>query len=91
MGKQYKFSFGDYLFYRNSSVEKDHEFYFCSSLVAKIYKRLELLPADRSCKQYLPSSFSSKQQLQLRTDGRNGYAYLEEEKIVVFEDAPHKP
>jgi hypothetical protein len=55
-------------------------------LVAKLYKRLELLPAERSCKQYLPSTFSDKEELALRVDGRYGYAYLEDEKIIVFEE-----
>lgn len=44
MGKAYNFSLGDYLFERNSVPEKEHQVYFCSSLVAKLYKQIELLP-----------------------------------------------
>jgi hypothetical protein len=44
MGKSYDFSLSDYLFQRSSSVDKDHKHYFCSSLVAKLYKQLGLLP-----------------------------------------------
>lgn len=86
MGKQYNFSLGDYIFQRNSSKEKDHKFYFCSSLVAKLYKRLELLPPDKSCKQYLPSSFAGKEKMQLWGNGKFGHAYLGVEKIIVFEE-----
>ena len=59
MGKEYDFSLTDYLFQRTSMAEKDHKHYFCSSLIAKIYKKLGLLSSKKSCKQYLPSSFAS--------------------------------
>ena len=44
MGKNYDFSLTDFIFERSSSADKDHKSYFCSSLVAKLYKKLGLLP-----------------------------------------------
>jgi hypothetical protein len=44
MGKNYDFSLTDYILERSSSADKDHKNYFCSSLVAKLYKKLGLLP-----------------------------------------------
>ena len=78
MGKHYDFSLTSYLFDRNSSKEKEHQHYFCSSLVAKLYKKLGLIASKKSCKQYLPSSFAVKGNLQLSSDGPFGYAFLSE-------------
>ena len=78
MGKKYDFSLTDYLFQRISTVEKDHKHYFCSSLVAKLYKKLGLLSSVKSCKQYLPSSFASGDNMQLYGDGPYGYGFLED-------------
>lgn len=86
LGKKYDFSLKDYLFHRQSNAD-DSDAYFCSSLVAKLYKKLELLDPHKSSKQYLPSSFTNKEALSLRGDGRFGYAFLDDEKIVVFEGA----
>ena len=77
MGKKYDFSLTDYLFQRSSSADKDHQHYFCSSLVAKLYKKLGLLPDLKSCKKYLPSSFATQEHLLLKGDGPYGYAFLE--------------
>jgi len=85
MGKNYDFSLTDYIFERSSSADKDHKSYFCSSLVAKLYKKLGLLPEKKTCKSYLPSSFASKDNLCLTSQGQFGYAFLENEKIIVFE------
>ena len=57
---------------------KDHKHYFCSSLVAKLYKKLGLLSSVKSCKQYLPSSFASGDNMQLYGDGPYGYCFLED-------------
>ena len=65
MGKKYDFSLTDYIFERSSSKDKEQKDYFCSSLVAKLYKKLGLLPEKKSCKQYLPSSFAERENLQL--------------------------
>jgi len=40
LGKKYDFSLKEYLFCRTSSNEEEKEFFFCSSLVAKLFKRL---------------------------------------------------
>lgn len=78
LGKKYDFSLKEYLFCRNSNSEEEKEFYFCSSLVAKLFKRLELLDQQKSSTQYLPSSFSNKEKLRLKVDGRFGKAFLED-------------
>lgn len=62
---------------------KDDKTYFCSELVASIYKNLGLLPKEISASQYWPVSFSSKgggASMKL-LEG----AYLEEEKLIEFE------
>jgi hypothetical protein len=46
--------------------------------VAKLYKKLGLLPEKKSCKQYLPSTFAAKEHLQLKGTGPFGYAFLEQ-------------
>ena len=43
MGKKYDFSLKDYLFNRTSTGEGERDVFFCSSLVAKLYKKLQLL------------------------------------------------
>jgi hypothetical protein len=85
MGKKYDFSLKEYLFNRTSAGEGERDVYFCSSLVAKLYKRLQLLQEDKSCTQYLPSWFSTGGGT-LRSDGKHGYAYFNDEKIIVFEN-----
>jgi hypothetical protein len=77
MGKKYDFSLKEYLFSRNSTGEDDREVFFCSSLVAKLFKKLELLDASKSCTQYLPSWFGNGGG-NLRSDGRYGYAYFDD-------------
>jgi hypothetical protein len=83
MGKKYDFSLKEYLFNRTSSAESDRDVYFCSSLVAKLYKKLGLIDGSKSCTQYLPSWFSDGGG-NLQGIGRHGYAYFDDEKIIVF-------
>ncbi len=59
---------------------KDDKTYFCSELVASIYKNLGLLPAEISASQYWPVSFSQRSGLNL-LEG----AYLDEEKLLEFD------
>lgn len=83
VGKKYDFSLKDYLFNRTSTVEGEREFFFCSSLVAKLYKNLQLLEEGKSCTQYLPSWFGAGGGT-LKGNGKHGYAYFNDEKIIVF-------
>ena len=59
---------------------KEDKTYFCSELVASIFKNLGLLPQDISASQYWPVSFSSRAGLRLQEG-----AYLDEEKLLEFE------
>lgn len=59
---------------------RDDKTYFCSELVASIYKNMGLLPQERSASQYWPVSFTSKAGIKLQ-----GGAYLEEERLLEFE------
>jgi hypothetical protein len=53
--------------------------------VAKLYKNLQLLEEGKSCTQYLPSWFGTEGG-KLRGNGRHGFAYFDDEKIIVFEN-----
>jgi hypothetical protein len=58
IGKKYKFSLKKYIMSRNSTVESDKKSYFCSSLVAKLYKKLGLLDPNVSSDRYMPYDFA---------------------------------
>ena len=58
---------------------KPDKTYFCSELVASVYKNLGLLPHKISASQYWPVSFSSRKSVKLL----NG-AFLDEEKLLEF-------
>jgi hypothetical protein len=75
VGKEYDFSLKEYLFNRNSTSEGEREVFFCSSLVAKLYKKLQLLEEGKSCTQYLPSWFSVSGGA-LKGNGKHGYGYF---------------
>ena len=60
-------------------IKKDKT-YFCSEIVASVYKNLSLLPQERSASSYMPVSFSQRKQLLLQQG-----ACLEEEKLIEFE------
>ncbi len=48
----------------NDVVDENRTF-FCSELIANIYKRLNLLDSEISSTQYWPKNFSEKSQLNL--------------------------
>jgi len=50
-------------------VEENRTF-FCSELVAAIYKHLDLLEWQRASTQYWPGSFSDKNQLLLKNEAK---------------------
>ncbi len=75
IGKEYKFSVKSYILSRNSSVDSEKTSYFCSSLVAKLYKKLGLLDPKVSSSRYMPYDFSDKEKLSI-LNGKYGYADL---------------
>lgn len=84
MGRKYKFSVKKFIMNRESDSE-DSKTYFCSSLIAKVYKNLGLLDEKVSSIKYMPHSFTEKEDLQLKKNGKYGNAYLGKEHIIVFE------
>ena len=54
--------------------------YFCSELIATIYKRLEVLPKHISSANYWPGSFSAEEKLPL-----NPGAILGDEHLIEFD------
>jgi Permuted papain-like amidase enzyme, YaeF/YiiX, C92 family len=66
--------------FRQHSFTHEHENFFCSELVAAVYKEIGILPKKLSSCQYWPSSFSAKSGLELI-----GGAYLGEEMRILFE------
>lgn len=77
IGKPYKLSAEKLM--RKESLNIDNIDFFCSELVAAVYKKLKLLPNEISACQYWPSSFSANHKLELL----NG-AYLGEEMRIIF-------
>ena len=77
LGSPYKISAEKLL--RKKSILEEKEGYFCSELIAAVYKHVGLLPDELSSCQYWPSSFSSNHELLLV----NG-AYLGEEMKIIF-------
>ncbi len=43
----------------DSLIQKDQG-YFCSELIAAVYKKLGLLPKDRAASKYWPGNFSTE-------------------------------
>jgi hypothetical protein len=60
---------------RSSEVDSEKNSYFCSSLVAKLYKKLGLLDPVVSSTRYMPYNFSDKEKLAIM-NGKYGYAEL---------------
>ena len=58
---------------------EDLEGFFCSELVAALYKKLALLPEDVSACSYWPGRFSANKELQLL-----GGAKLSTEFAIIF-------
>lgn len=65
-----------------ADAEKKDKGYFCSELVAVIYKLLGILPNNISSAQYWPGSFSAETLLPLR-----GGAALGDEYLICFKQA----
>ncbi|KAL4428958.1 hypothetical protein ABPG74_011154 [Tetrahymena malaccensis] len=71
IGKSYSFNFKKLISYCPKSNrdalgrEKDPQEYFCSELVAKFLKNVDLLPQDKAASSYWPISFSQQKNLQL--------------------------
>ncbi|CAD8141629.1 unnamed protein product [Paramecium octaurelia] len=71
VGRQYQLSFTKLLQDKSTIVtpqnQQEDPTYFCSQLIAKIYKQIGLLNQDRSANQYWPGSFSNeKEDIQLK-------------------------
>ena len=64
---------------KNKKIE-EQEGFFCSELVAALYKKLQLLPEHVSACAYWPGRFSMNKKLELR-DG----AYFGPELAIEFE------
>jgi uncharacterized membrane protein len=60
---------------RHSEVDNEKTSYFCSSLVAKLYKTLGLLDPKVSSSRYMPYDFSDKEKLNI-LNGKYGEAFL---------------
>ena len=63
-----------------ADIEEEDRTFFCSELIAKAYKTIDLLKTEKSSCQYWPGSFSSEKKLQLEAQ-----AYLGDEMIIDFE------
>ena len=70
---------------RRKSIDEDLKSrkFFCSELIAKIYKILGLLPEDKSACQYKPLDFSQRTKKPIVFE-ESRIAKLGEEKIIIF-------
>lgn len=85
LGKQYDINLNK-LFQFQSKLERNKEeeeksTYFCSELIARLYKELKLIDGEKSSASYFPIDFSSKGDLKF---SRNGVS-LGREQIIAFE------
>ena len=64
-----------------AAVSSNDKGYFCSELVAVIYKLLGLLPKQISSSQYWPGSFSAETKLALGSGAALGDEYLIEFEV----------
>ncbi|EAS05485.2 PH domain protein (macronuclear) [Tetrahymena thermophila SB210] len=91
IGKSYSFNFKKLISYCPKSNrdalgrEKDPQEYFCSELVAKFLKNVDLLPQDKAASSYWPISFSQQKNLQLLLG-----AYLGDEVTIVLDKHRNK-
>ncbi|CDW89200.1 ph domain-containing protein [Stylonychia lemnae] len=60
---------------------REDKTYFCSEIVASVYKNMGILPMEKSASQYMPGNFSMKKKIHLLKG-----AYLEEERLIDFEE-----
>ena len=60
---------------------KEPETYFCSQLVARLYKSLGLIDPLKSSKNYWPRDFSNAGKLEILQGGS-----LENERVIIFDE-----
>lgn len=77
-GRPYRLNTGKLI--RKTSFQHEYDDFFCSQLVAALYKKLDLLPEEVSCCSYWPASFSDGRSLKLK-----GSACLGEERLIRFD------
>ena len=69
------------LFQKYSTYDSCHDFcddrsFFCSELIASVYKVIGILPKEISASQYWPGSFSSENNLNLLNSASLGEEYI---------------
>jgi hypothetical protein len=84
LGKEFEISL-DKLFTFSSVLKRNPEddekkTYFCSELVARLYKELGLLDEEKSSTRYYPVDFSDKTRLKFHREG----VYMEPERLIAF-------
>lgn len=77
LGKRYEIG-PSKLLKRVSVIRKNDEdrTFFCSELVAAVYKQLELLEGEKSSSQYWPGSFSDKEKMSLLKGAKFSKEYV---------------
>jgi hypothetical protein len=78
IGKPYKLTTEKLM--RSRSFGEEYTDFFCSQLIAAVYKKLGFLPFDKSSCQFWPSSFAVRTKLELLNGARLG-----EEFVVKFD------
>lgn len=84
LGKEFEISL-DKLFTFSSVLKRNPEddekkTYFCSELVARLYKELGLLDEEKSSTRYYPVDFSDKTRLKFHRER----VYMEPERLIAF-------
>ena len=79
LGKSYYFSTWDLLFSRRKDGElhkEEQESYFCSELIACVYKHMGIIDGNASARHYLPGSFSVDMQIPFVSGAALGSEHL---------------
>ena len=77
----HKYDLGVMKLMRNTSTDEEEttRSYFCSELVAKLYKMAGYLPSEKASSKYWPIDFTESACLRLE-----GEAYLDRERLIIL-------
>ena len=84
LGKGFEISVGKLFIFQSSlnrnQEEEDKKTYFCSELVARLYKELGLLDEEKASTRYFPVDFSDKTKMLFKRDN----VTFDHERVLAF-------
>lgn len=89
LGKNFQLNLDKLLQFKSTlartNEEEESKTYFCSELVARLYKELGILNEEKSSTNYYPVDFSDKGQLKIIRDGVS----IGNERLISFDKVPN--